>query len=126
VIGESSYDFVITLEVLNPEEIALTGDWGMDEDDTLHWELSWTPVGDSFSYHIYRSYTNEDDDFELVAKNISDNYVATDFDMNGETYYYIELVNENIQSNILKVDGTVDTDEDGLSDPLEFVLGTDP
>ena len=125
VIDRAPYGVDVTLEAIIEDSVTLTGDWGINEDNELYFELTWLPQGESLRYNIYRSYTNDLDDFELIAENISKNYQTNDFDINGETYYYVTLAGEEIYSNTLTVDGTVDTDDDGLSDTYELLLGTD-
>ena len=131
-IGDAEYDLIFTLEatiteVEMTEKLTLTGDWEMDEEDSLNWKLNWTPINASESYDVYRSDTGEANDFELVAENILvDYYYAQDLEINGVSYYYVTTSGENLQSNTIKVDGLIDTDEDDLTDMIEYMLGTDP
>lgn len=109
------------------EELIVTGDWEMDDEDSLKWKLNWTPINESKSYDIYRSYTGEEHDFELISEKVkSDHYYTSDFVYDGEAYYYIAISDEDIQSNTIIADGTLDSDGDGLIDTMEYTLETDP
>ena len=115
------------VEATITEELTLTGDWEMDDADLLNWKLSWTPTNESKSYDIYRSYTGEATDFELIAENtLEDYFYAKDFAINGEAYYYVTISGEAIQSNTVKADGLLDSDGDELTDTMEYWIGTDP
>ncbi|WP_216831514.1 VWA domain-containing protein [Alkalihalobacterium elongatum] len=138
-IGDKQYEMTIKVEASfekepgnddgQPENLSLTGQWVFDEEtDTLGWELNWNELASATTYNVYQSFTEDEDSYELVTSELEEtSFLATDFDFDGQTYFYVQSNgNQVIQSNINTADATLDTDNDGLTDALEAVYGTDP
>ncbi|WKA57796.1 S-layer homology domain-containing protein [Planococcus shenhongbingii] len=118
----------------DPGDFKVSGRWAYDsEKDALGWELDWgqeSRQAQAKTYNIYRSFTDEEGSYELIAKGIkAKTYVDAEFNSFGKTYYKVS-VEENgrevYSSNKIVADMIVDSDNDGLSDVMESVHGSDP
>ncbi|MGM0792472.1 MAG: S-layer homology domain-containing protein [Bacillota bacterium] len=110
--------------------LTVSGQWDVDsETETLRWKLTWQKDGNSKSYNIYRSFSNEKDSFEKIADEVADNfYEDEDFSLIGPTYYKIAETHNGAEireSSPVMTDVTADADEDGLPDAFEMSNGTD-
>jgi hypothetical protein len=115
-----------------PEPLQINGNWHYNiVEKKSYWKLSWDRISRAREYRIYRG-EERDGEYTLIAK-ISDKsetaFIDDTLSYTKEYYYYVTFLYSNERetepSNIVVVDYDSDTDKDGLSDILEYQLGTD-